>query len=176
MLHEVRFARQCVKTRERPGIGMTTTNPNQQRAGTLLVSLQFALIAALAWRAAPAFLQGYANTGAWLLAAAGGVVGLWALACNRPGNFNIRPTPRAGGRLVQHGPYRWIRHPMYTAVLLCGLSCAWAIVSLWGWLGAAALAAVLIAKATMEERWMLLEHPGYAAYRACTWRFVPGLF
>jgi protein-S-isoprenylcysteine O-methyltransferase Ste14 len=159
-----------------PGIGMTTTNPNQQRAGTLLVALQFALIAALAWLAAPAFLQGRAAAGAWLLAAAGGVVGLWALACNRPGNFNIRPTPRTGGQLVQRGPYRWIRHPMYMAVLLCGAACAWANATFWGWLGAAALAAVLIAKADIEERWMLLAHPGYAAYRARTWRFVPGLF
>ena len=28
-----------------------------------------------------------------------------------------RPVPREGGHLVQHGPYRWIRHPMYSALI-----------------------------------------------------------
>ena len=146
-----------------------------QITGGALVALQLALIAALAWLGAPAFLEARAPAAAWALAAIGSVLGLWALSCNRPGNFNIRPTPRAGGQLVQHGPYRWIRHPMYTAVIACGLACAWAGASRWGWAAAAALAAVLAIKASLEERWMLVEHPGYAMYRARTWRFLPGL-
>ena len=133
-------------------------------------------IVALAVLAAPAFLHGRASAGAWALAAAGAMLGAWALYCNRPGNFNIRPTPRAGGRLVQQGPYRWIRHPMYTALIACGSAGAWAAASTWGWLAVAALGAVLAVKAVFEERWMLVEHPGYAAYRARTWRFLPGLF
>jgi len=124
----------------------------------------------------PRFLQGSAPVGAWLLAAVGGLVGVWALAHNRPGNFNIRPTPRAGGQLVHEGPYRWIRHPMYTAVIACGCACAWAAGTPWGWLVAAALVAVLSIKAGFEERWMLLQHPGYAEYRRRTRRFVPFLF
>ena len=46
------------------------------------------------------------------------LLGVWTLAWNRPGNFNIRPEPKAGGQLVTGGPYRLMRHPMYTAVLL----------------------------------------------------------
>jgi len=154
---------------------MTTTDRAQHRIGTVLVALQLALIAALAVLALPAFLRGHAPAGAWVLAAAGALLGLWALSCNRPGNFNIRPTPREGGQLVQQGPYRWIRHPMYTAVIACGLACAWAGNSFWGWAGVAALVAVLATKATFEERWMLAGHPGYAAYRTRTWRFLPGI-
>ncbi len=97
----------------------------RHRLGTALVALQFALIGGLALLALPAFLRGHAPAGAWGVAAAGALLGLWALSCNRPGNFNIRPTPRAGGQLVQRGPYRWIRHPMYSAVMACGLACAW---------------------------------------------------
>jgi protein-S-isoprenylcysteine O-methyltransferase Ste14 len=153
------------------------TNPTAGHGvGNALVALQLALIAALAWLAAPAFLGGRAPPGAWALVAAGFALGLWALSANRPGNFNVRPAPRAGGRLVQHGPYRWIRHPMYTAVIACALACSWAGASPWGWVAAAALAAVLATKAALEERWMLVEHPGYAEYRARTWRFMPGLF
>ena len=103
------------------------------------------------------------------------LLGLWALSCNRPGNFNIRPDPRPGGQLVDRGPYRWIRHPMYTAVIACGIACALVIGSAWGWIGAVALVLVLVVKAAVEERWMLSAHPGYQAYRARTKRFVPGV-
>lgn len=146
------------------------------RAGTALVVAQFALIGALAWWGAPVFLAGAAPAAAWLAAAAGVAVGAWALSANRPGNFNIRPAPRAGGRLVESGPYRWIRHPMYTSVLLFGLAAALAAVQWAAWAALAALAAVLHAKAALEERWMALVHPGYAAYRARTRRFVPGVW
>ena len=154
---------------------MATTDSTQHRLGTVLVALQFALIAFLAVIAVPVFLSGRAPLVAWAMAAAGMLLGLWALSSNRPGNFNIRPTPREGGQLVQQGPYRWIRHPMYTAVIVCGLACASAATSPWGWLGVAALVAVLATKATFEERWMLAVHPDYAAYRERTRRFVPGI-
>lgn len=147
--------------------------PGGRSAGSLLVGLQFALIAWLAALAGPAFLAASAPAGAWVLLGLGTALGLWALSANRPGNFNIRPTPRAGGRLVQAGPYRWIRHPMYSAVIAFGLAAAWAAARPAGWLAVAALAAVLAAKAALEERWMLAAHPGYAGYRARTRRFLP---
>ena len=141
--------------------------------GGALVVLQLALIVALIALGALAFVRGRAPPAAWIPLVAGFALVLWALAWNRPGNFNVRPTPRAGGRLVEHGPYRWIRHPMYSAVMLCGVAAAWAAASLFAWLAVVALAAVLAVKAALEERWMLAAHPGYAAYRARTRRFVP---
>lgn len=142
----------------------------------LLVALQFALLGALAAGAAPAFLQGTVPVGAWAAAAAGVALGLWALASNRPGNFNIRPLPRVGGQLIEAGPYRWIRHPMYTAVLLVALSCAWAGPWALAWFGLVALAVVLLVKAGLEERWMRAAHPAYAEYQARTRRFIPGVY
>ncbi|OGA99393.1 MAG: hypothetical protein A3E25_06820 [Burkholderiales bacterium RIFCSPHIGHO2_12_FULL_69_20] len=144
--------------------------------GSVLVTLQFGLLAALAWLAAPVWLAGAGSVVAGLLLLTSVAVGLWALAANRPGNFNIRPTPRAGGTLVAHGPYRWVRHPMYSAVIAFGLACAWSAVAPWAWLCFGALVAVLVTKAGYEERCMLQAHPGYAAYREQTRRFVPGLF
>jgi len=143
--------------------------------GSVLVALQFGLIAFLAVLAGPDFLRGAAPAGAWVAAGMGVALGLWAVACNRPGNFNIHPAPRDGGRLVQQGPYRWIRHPMYTAVLCCGLAGAWAGGGVTGWLALGALVVVLVVKATLEEKWMLERHPAYADYRARTGRFLPGI-
>jgi hypothetical protein len=83
---------------------MTEAKRSRDRLGTVLVAAQLGLIAALAlWAAAP-FLQGRAPLPAWAMAAAGAVLGGWTLAHNRPGNFNIRPTPRQGGLLVCSGP------------------------------------------------------------------------
>jgi protein-S-isoprenylcysteine O-methyltransferase Ste14 len=154
---------------------VATHDGTHRIVGTALVLLQFALIIALAIAAAPAFLRPDAPAGSWVLAVGGVLLGLWALSCNRPGNFNIRPDPRPGGHLVDRGPYRWIRHPMYTAVIACGIACALVIGSAWGWIGAVALVLVLVVKSAVEESWMLSAHPGYQAYRARTKRFVPGV-
>lgn len=152
---------------------------HQQRLGTVLVGLQFGLIAGVGALAAPALIAGSVPALAWATAVSGGLLGAWALLSHPRGNFNIRPTPRAGGRLVSHGPYRWIRHPMYSAVALCSAAGAWAASATWGgwgWLLTAALVAVLFTKALLEERWMALKHPDYTAYRVTTKRFIPAVF
>ncbi|MBX3635206.1 MAG: hypothetical protein KF683_07450 [Rubrivivax sp.] len=141
-----------------------------------LVALQFALLGLLAWQAAPALGALAWPADAVVFASAAAALGLWALSANRPGNFNIHPAPRPGGTLVQHGPYRWIRHPMYSTLLLAGLAAARLAGGTAPWLTLAALAAVLAAKAAVEERALLLQHAGYADYRRRTWRFVPGLY
>lgn len=143
--------------------------------GGTLVTLQFGILAWLGWLTLPRWQQGDWNAGSTALWLAGLLLGLWAVASNRPGNFNIRPAPKAGGRLVQHSPYRWIRHPMYSALLLLAAGCALALATLpaWGlWL---ALLAVLTIKAALEEAWMTRAHPDYAVYRARTRRFLPWL-
>jgi protein-S-isoprenylcysteine O-methyltransferase Ste14 len=141
--------------------------------GTLLVAAQLLLLALLA-------LQAVRSSHGWplpavLLIAAGVALGVWALSANRIGNFNVHPAPRAGGRLVREGPYRWIRHPMYSALLLAAIGVASGAGG-WSWLLVAMLAMVLGAKARLEEAGMLQAHPDYAAYRHRTTRFVPWLW
>ena len=149
--------------------------PARQRTISLaLVAAQFTLMAVLV--AAAVWRSGSVPAGAWALLLAGAAVGVWAVSANRPGNFNIRPDPRPGGVLVEHGPYRWIRHPMYTAVLAFGAACAWASGTGWAVGAWVLLAGVLAVKATVEERLLVAAHPGYAAYRARTRRFLPGVF
>jgi len=144
--------------------------------GALLVGLQFALLAWLAVKVATGFDPGRVPIDAAVAAVAAVALGLWALSANRPGNFNIRPSPREGGHLVQHGPYRWIRHPMYSALLLGGVAAARLSGDGSTWLVLAALAVVLRIKSAVEERGMIARYPAYQDYQRRTRRFVPGLY
>lgn len=155
---------------------MDAPDRSDVRLGSLLVALQFVLLIWLAFRGAAALFAVRLPIDAVIAAGLSLALGLWALSANRPGNFNIRPLPRAGGRLIRHGPYRWIRHPMYTALLLAGVAAARFANALETWLVLAALATVLVAKAGIEERAMSARHPGYRDYQQHTWRFVPGLY
>jgi protein-S-isoprenylcysteine O-methyltransferase Ste14 len=141
-------------------------------AGRLLVTAQFSLLAIMGWRAwvsppSSGVLAGSLISGSALLA-------LWALSANRPGNFNIRPTPRPCGTLVTSGPYRWVRHPMYTSVLMAAAAAAvksHQSVDAGLWL---ALLAVLLVKSGIEERALMIRFPDYRAYKARTKKFLPG--
>ena len=145
-------------------------------ASLALVLLQFVLMAVIAWRAGPSFLALQASALAWVVLAAGIALGVWAVSANRPGNFNIRPLPKAGGQLVRNGPYAYIRHPMYASILLGALALVldtpsplrWAI---WG-----VLLVDLIVKLTYEETLLVAHHPEYAALQQRTKRLAPFIY
>lgn len=143
--------------------------------GNLLVAIQFVSLGVLIVLAAQKLVLQPVPASAWLAFGLSGLVGLWALLANRPGNFNIHPTPRANGKLVAHGPYRWIRHPMYTAVMLLGLACVLMRGDVLAWLFWGGLCLVLVSKAVLEERWMMALHPSYAHYQSRTRWFIPYL-
>jgi protein-S-isoprenylcysteine O-methyltransferase Ste14 len=152
---------------------MSPTDLSARRMGSVLVALQFGTLSVLGLLALPAMRTGQVPTAAWLLIGFGGGLGVWAVSCNRPGNFNIRPSPREGGQLVESGPYRWIRHPMYTAVIACGMALVLTTPTIWGGFAFILLVVVLATKARLEERWMQERHPAYAAYVGRTHRFLP---
>ena len=140
--------------------------------GRLLVAAQFALLAWLIW---PLTAQVWSLPALALLACSA-ALGVWTLAHNRPGNFNIRPEPKASGRLVTGGPYRYMRNPMYSAVLLFAAAEVVAYADPWKIACWIILALVLLAKALLEERGLRAAFPGYAAYAKRVRRFIPGLF
>ncbi|MEF9943576.1 MAG: isoprenylcysteine carboxylmethyltransferase family protein [Burkholderiaceae bacterium] len=143
-------------------------------SGTL-VGLQFALLAVILASTAPsAIARGWVF--ALPLFALGTVLGLWALGYNKIGNFNIRPEVRDGAELVTRGPYRRLRHPMYTALLLMAAGLVaidprLARMALFG-----ALFLVLDTKARREEVLLTARFPQYLAYKTKAARFFPGIY
>jgi protein-S-isoprenylcysteine O-methyltransferase Ste14 len=143
---------------------------------TFLVAMQFGLLVFQALLAVSGVLQGTFTVAAWMLAGASFALAVWTLCHNRPGNFNIRPIPKASGTLVTTGPYRWIRHPMYTSLLLGAAALVCVSDLLIGGLNWLALVIVLLLKANIEERWMQEKHTGYTVYMRQSKRFLPWLF
>ena len=106
----------------------------------------------------------------------GGLLGIWAVVAMRWDRVRVTPTPRPDVELVERGPYRWVRHPMYVAVLLTALALVlnWPTAGRWGcWL---VLAVDLVVKLNYEERLLTCALPHYAEYRRRTWRLMPGVY
>lgn len=100
---------------------------------------------------------------------------VWARLTFGSRSFHATADPTPGG-LVTTGPYRYVRHPIYTAICLFG----WAgVVSNPSGL-AAALGVVLTAGAVVrmfcEERLVVERYPEYREYARRTKRMVPHVF
>jgi len=75
--------------------------------------------------------------------------------------------------LVTSGPYRLVRHPIYSGILLAGLGTAVALS--WRWLPAFALAGLyFVYAATVEERFLAEQFPDdYPRYKRSSKMLVP---
>jgi len=78
--------------------------------------------------------------------------------------------------LVISGPYRLVRHPIYSGVLCAGIGTAVALS--WAWLVAIALAGIyFVYSATVEERNLTEQFPeSYPLYRRSTKMLIPFIF
>lgn len=79
-------------------------------------------------------------------------------------------------QVIQRGPYRWVRHPIYSANCVLVVGIAIGTGSLWLYLNAVILAAYYIYTAPIEERSLAGELSDYSAYMARTRRFIPGVW
>ena len=113
-----------------------------------------------------------AGAACFVLAALFGLGGAMALGSS----LTPFPAPSRNTRLVRHGLYARVRHPLYTSVVL--LSAGWALV----WQSVPACGAVVIlalffdAKARREERWLRERFVAYEDYAKTTRKFVPWVY
>jgi len=100
---------------------------------------------------------------------------VWARVTFGRRSFHAAANPTAGG-LVTTGPYRIIRHPIYTAACLFG----WGPIAVHRSLVSVALGILLLLGALMrmicEEQLVKQRYPEYVEYAKVTKRMVPFLF
>jgi protein-S-isoprenylcysteine O-methyltransferase Ste14 len=89
-------------------------------------------------------------------------------------NVTSTSMPRVNATLVTTGPYRWIRHPMYSTVLLLVTAVTLLTANVAIAIGGGVMFALLVARSRIEED-RLAEKFGdsYRAYQQCTGRFFP---
>lgn len=89
-------------------------------------------------------------------------------------NVTSTSVPRANATLVTSGPYRLMRHPMYSAALLLGAAATLLIANSVMLMGGIAMFVLLAARSRVEEQ-RLVEKFGeaYRIYQRGTGRFVP---
>jgi protein-S-isoprenylcysteine O-methyltransferase Ste14 len=110
--------------------------------------------------------------GLFPLAAGLGFAAAGAAALGR--NLTPATTPVADGAMIEAGAYRWVRHPIYTGVILALAGVCWLLT---GW--TAGLLALVVAwgyfdrKAAAEERKLVVRYPGYDAYRRRVPKLLP---
>lgn len=103
-------------------------------------------------------------------------IGAYAILVMKLENLHIMPHPVKNAQIVLHGPYRYIRHPMYSSVLLTTLVLIagdFSATKLVIWL---ILAVDLIVKLEYEEKLLVLRFPSYETYRQHTKRLIPFLY
>lgn len=103
-------------------------------------------------------------------------IALAALIANRPGNFNVRPHAKKTGILIIHGPYKFIRHPMYTSLLFGGLGVIFCQFSYWKLSAWLLLIVVLALKARFEEKSLCNHYAEYRAYQKSNKAFIPWIW
>lgn len=113
---------------------------------------------------------------AWILFMLGLVVFFLALIALGGSNFTIMPSPRAGNVLSKRGIYHLMRHPMYTAVILCGTAVTFGSPSVARWIALAVCVVVLLLKVHHEEGLLTARHPDYPRLMKGVARLLPGIW
>ncbi len=137
--------------------------------GKILVTLQFLCLALLAvftkWLTLPWW--------SFLLLSISGFLAFWAMAVMKLGNFNVVPTPVENGILISRGPYKVIRHPMYTSIFIFALALLAGQFDYIKLIISLVLVAGLVAKMFYEEDLLRNHYPEYEEYMTRTKRVIP---
>lgn len=86
------------------------------------------------------------------------------------------PKPLSGASLHWQGAYRWMRHPIYSGVVLASLGWALWWLSLAGVFSVLVLAVFFDRKASHEEIGLCAQYKDYPDYARQVKKFIPGLY
>jgi protein-S-isoprenylcysteine O-methyltransferase Ste14 len=86
----------------------------------------------------------------------------------------VRIQEERGQTVISTGPYHYVRHPMYAAIVIFMAGTALLLGSWYGIVLGLILGVILARRAVLEERTLRAELPGYGAYMAqVKYRLIP---
>lgn len=111
-----------------------------------------------------------------LLIACGSFIVVWAVYSMRKSTLSIIPEVSQVAILITDGPYHYLRHPMYTSVLLLCLGLLITNMTLLKAVIYVILICDLIVKLQYEESMLMSRFESYKSYAKKTWRIIPYLY
>lgn len=151
---------------------MKKRTANKKLKPYLLVFFQFSTLGAIIFTG-PILASGLVLSGIQIL---GIFLGLWSIYVMRIGNFNIIPEPLENGVLRVNGPYKVIRHPMYSSIILFALPALINHFTYWRLLIMILLLVSLYFKLTYEENRLIESFNHYKEYMKRTNRIIPFVY
>jgi protein-S-isoprenylcysteine O-methyltransferase Ste14 len=101
----------------------------------------------------------------------------WAMIVNRFLETQVRIQTDRGHRVITDGPYRFVRHPMYSGMLVQTLAIPLVLGSWWTFLPVAGIFTAVFWRTALEDRTLQAELPGYAEFANRTrYKIVPGIW
>jgi len=102
---------------------------------------------------------------------------VWAMAVNPFFSSVVRIQRDRGQHLITMGPYRYVRHPGYAAVLVYALNGPLALGSYWSALLLIPVVPMILRRTRLEDKLICEELEGYAEYaQRVRYRLVPGVW
>ena len=135
------------------------------------------IVAGLEARDAPSSGPG----AAWLLGLAiyvpGWALVIWSMVVNPFFEKAVRIQTDHGHRVIDRGPYAYLRHPGYVGLVGWMLSTPLLLASAWAFVPALLAVVCLVIRTALEDRTLHAELPGYAEYAARVhFRLIPGVW
>jgi len=101
----------------------------------------------------------------------------WCLMVNPFLSSHVRVQAEREQHVVSAGPYRYVRHPMYSAVILLFSALPLALASWLALVPAAAIAALFAVRTALEDRMLASQLAGYRRYvERVRYRLLPGVW
>jgi protein-S-isoprenylcysteine O-methyltransferase Ste14 len=114
---------------------------------------------------------------AFVVVALGDVLFAWAMASNKFFSSVVRIQQDRGHTVQSDGPYRFVRHPGYLGTIVPALATPLALGSLWAFIPAVLLTAVMVVRTALEDKTLQDELVGYAEYTQRTrYWLLPGVW
>lgn len=104
-----------------------------------------------------------------------GIVAILVSAYSIRRSLTAVPLPKQGGQLATNGLYRYVRHPMYTSVMVFSLGLAFSSGEIYKYLLVIALGVLFYYKSIYEEKHLVYKYSDYSKYSEKTPRFFPKL-
>ncbi len=158
--------------------------PGTKKWDLMLLAVLFpAFISEIPLAALDAGRMGWSDVPLWvvlisyILLIGGIVVAAWAQAVNPFFEPGVRIQKERAQQVITFGPYKFVRHPGYSAAIAMFIGIPLALASWWALLPAALAIVLLVLRTGLEDRLLEAELSGYADYvRRTRYRLVPGLW